>query len=176
MSQIFRAILPKMHVNHNTSRAIVHGPEELGGLNLPNMYVIQGVDKLKLFLGHLRIQDRTGQLLHIALGYLQLLSGTGSFTLNLDYEQFRWVETGWLTSLWEFTSKSMLTFDYPLQWLPSLPWSNDIFIMDHFCNQDCKDNIMGLLSRCRLYLQVITLSDITSADGMFKPRKQNWVN
>jgi hypothetical protein len=147
MSHIFRAILPKMHVNHNTSRAIVHGPEELGSLNLPNMYVIQGVDKLKLFLGHLRIQDRTGQLLHIALGYLQLLSGTGSFTLNLDYEQFRWVETGWLTSL-----------------------------MDHFCNQGCKDNIMGLLSRCRLYLQVITLSDITSADGMFKPRKQNRVN
>ena len=64
MSPILTAILPKMHTNRNTSRAIVHGPEAFGGMALPHLHTIQGIDKLKLFLGHLRLKDRTAQLIH----------------------------------------------------------------------------------------------------------------
>jgi hypothetical protein len=77
MSPILMAILPKMHLNRNTSRAITHGPEEMGGLAIPHLYTIQGIDKIKLFVGHLRLQDRTAKLIHINLFYIQLLTGTG---------------------------------------------------------------------------------------------------
>jgi hypothetical protein len=46
-SQVLMAILPKMHLNRNTSRATVHGPEELDGLALPHLHTIQGIDKIK---------------------------------------------------------------------------------------------------------------------------------
>jgi len=44
MAPVLQAILPKMHINRNTSRAIIHGPEELGGLALPHLHTIQGIE------------------------------------------------------------------------------------------------------------------------------------
>jgi hypothetical protein len=98
-STIFLALLPKLHVNRHTTRSIIFGPEKYGGLALPNLYITQGVDKLHLFLGHLRLQDRTGNLIHIDQIYLQLLSGCGSFVLNCPANDFKWLEAGWLSSL-----------------------------------------------------------------------------
>jgi hypothetical protein len=100
MSQILQVLLPKLHLNQNTARSIIFGPEMNGGLALPYLYVTQGTDKLRLFLGHLRLQDRTGVLIHIDLTYIQLLTGWGSFFMNSDAAQFRWVEDGWLSSRW----------------------------------------------------------------------------
>jgi len=121
MSPILTAILPKMHTNRNTSRAIVHGPEAFGGMALPHLHTIQGIDKLKLFLGHLRLKDRTAQLIHINLTCIELLTGTGDLFLNKEYSTYAWVEAGWVTSLWDFTSKINLTFSYPLAWSPPPP-------------------------------------------------------
>lgn len=121
MTILLRALLPKMHVNRNTARSIIHGPFDYGGLEIPHIYTLQGADKLQLFIGHLRIQDRTGQLIHCNLTYLQLLSGTGTFILNQSFQHYQWVERGWITSLWELANECNLTFMYPGQWLPTLP-------------------------------------------------------
>ena len=48
----------------------------------PYLYPTQGKAKVRLFLGHLQIQDKTGNLSLISLSYLQLLSGTTSLFLN----------------------------------------------------------------------------------------------
>jgi hypothetical protein len=58
LSPVLLALLPKLHINRHTARSIICGPEQFGGLALPNLYVTKSIDKLKLFLGHLRIQDR----------------------------------------------------------------------------------------------------------------------
>ncbi len=52
MSQILQVLLPKLHLNQNTARSIIFGPEMNGGLALPYLYVTQGTDKLRLFLCH----------------------------------------------------------------------------------------------------------------------------
>jgi hypothetical protein len=120
MAPVLQAILPKMHINRNTSIAIIHGPEELGGLALPHLHTIQGIDKLKLFVGHLRLNHRTAKLIYIDLTYIQIIPGIGEFFLNKDYTPYSWVEKGWLTSLWEFVSQVKLTFSYPSAWQPPL--------------------------------------------------------
>ncbi len=78
-------LLPKLHINRHTACSIVFGGELYGGLALPNPFITQGVDKLRLFLGHLRIQDRTGQLIHIDMSYLQLLAGCGTLFLRHQF-------------------------------------------------------------------------------------------
>jgi hypothetical protein len=164
-SMIMVALLPCLHVNRNTAHSIIFGPETYGGLSLPNIYITQGIDKLKLFLGHLRTQDRTGQLIHIDMTYLQLLTGSGNLFLNQPEQQFRWLETGWLQSLWAFTSRYSFNFLYPEGWIPRKPWEEDLFLMDAFNKQHIPINHMRILNRCRIYLQVITMSDISTADG-----------
>jgi hypothetical protein len=165
VSPIYMALLPKLHINRHTSRSIIFGPERLGGLSLPHIYVVTNIDKLQLFLGHLRIKDRTGNLIHIDLTYLQLLSGSGTFFMNQDPSTYSWIDTGWLHSLWVFTSHHSLHFYYPKQWLPLKSRQNDKFFMEIFNTLKGTYKDMEILNRCRLFLQVITLSDITNAAG-----------
>jgi len=159
------ALLPKLHLNRHMSRAIVHGPKEFGGLALPHLHTLQGVDKLKLFLGHIRLQDRTGHLIHIDMTYVQLLTGTSTLFLNQDPTKYEWVESGWLTSLWAFISRTKLTITYPLSWQPSIPREHDRTIMDYFDGIGLPNKTLEIINRCRLYLQVITLSDMVAANG-----------
>jgi len=163
---IMSALLPKLHVNWHTARSIIFGPESYGGLSLPNLYITQGTDKLRLFLGHLRTQDRTGKLIHINMTYVQLLTGSGTLFLNQPECDYKWLESGWLQSLWSFTSRYSFAFLYPNGWTPTKPRENDQFIMEAFIRQRTPIKHMRILNRCRLYLQVITLSDITTADGL----------
>jgi hypothetical protein len=64
-------ILPKMHINMK-ARAIIFGPFELGGLGQPHFYPHHEIAKLYLFLGHVRLLDKTGKLIMISLTLLQL--------------------------------------------------------------------------------------------------------
>jgi hypothetical protein len=166
-STILMALLPKLHINRHTARSIIHGPEELGGLDLPHIYATQGLGKLRLFLGHLRLQDRTATLIHCDLALLQLLSGMGTCILNLQHGEFSWIESGWLTSLWEFITKIQFKLIYPSQWLPTLSRAGDFHLMEVFSTLNLPHSAMTSLNRCRLYLQVITVSDIASADGTY---------
>jgi hypothetical protein len=159
------ALFPKLHVNRHTARSIIFGGEKYGGLALPNPYITQGVDKLRLFLGHLRIQDRTGQLIFIDMSYIQLLLGIGTLFFNKDETQFKWGETGWLQSLWSFTTRYSLKFLYPNGWVPSKPRSQDQFLMEVFQQHRPSVTDMKALNRCRLYLNILTISDITTAEG-----------
>jgi hypothetical protein len=165
MTVLLKALLPKLHVNRNTARSIIYGPESLGGLALPDIYTLQGSDYLQLFLGNLRIQDRTANLIHINLTYLQLLAGVGLFFLNPPFKNFLWIESGWISSLWEFISQVGIQLVYPLQWLPSLPRRQDAYLMQTFQSKNASDKDLATLNRCRIFLQVISISDISLADG-----------
>jgi len=157
MSLILMALLPKLHLNRHTSRTIIHAPKELGGLALPHLFSLQGIDKLKLFAGHLRFRDRTAQLIHIDLCYIQLILGIKDNFLNQDYTMFSWVEAGWITSLWEFAPTTQVSFDYQTHWHPTIPREHDKTLMDHFTSLQLPSAILSTLNRCQLYLQVITV-------------------
>ncbi|MFN9979842.1 MAG: hypothetical protein ACK53Y_08010, partial [bacterium] len=103
-STTLKAVLPKLNLNRNTARSIIHGPEEYGGLSLPHITHLQGIERLYLFLGHLRLQDRTAQLLQSDMSFLQLLTGSGSLCMNQPIRDYQWIETGWLTSLWDYVN------------------------------------------------------------------------
>lgn len=60
-----------------------------------------------------------------------------------------------------------LAFSFSLQWIPSLPRQNDTFLMEHFRKNGNHTKDMMALNRCRLYLKVLTLSDIASANRRY---------
>lgn len=93
-----RAALPKLHLNRNTARSMIFGPQELGGLSLADLYPTQGIDKLILYLGHTRLRDKTGARLRIDHGYIQLITGGSANFMNCDHGNYLWVEQGWLTT------------------------------------------------------------------------------
>lgn len=146
MTPILQALLPKLHINRNMVRSIIYGPVILGGLSIPNLYTVQGLDKVQLFLGHIRLGDCTGKLLHINLTYVHLLSSSSHFFLNKHHDQYSWVETSWMTSLWA----AKLTFAYTNQWLPVALRENDKFLMDYFNTRQFSAKVMDTLNCCRI--------------------------
>jgi hypothetical protein len=162
------AILSKMHMNRHTSRAIVFGPPEYGGLDLPELYTSEGISQLRFLIGHLRLRDKTANLILIDISYVQLLVGSSKLFFNLPLKQYgHSADGGWLVSIWAFLSSINLQLQVRQALVPKIPRDGDIALMDYFVSMGLKPKILRILNRCRVYLQVILLSDICSADGTY---------
>jgi hypothetical protein len=146
---------------------IIHGPITLGGMALPDLYAYQGIDKVQFFLGHIRLGDTVGDLIAITLSQTQLLAGVEEFILNKASSLSTWLDSGWIMSVWTFLNDANLEVEYMKKWTPTCSRVGDMFLMDYFLSCNLKTNVLRILNRCRLYLQVLTLSDITSADGTY---------
>jgi hypothetical protein len=165
-SPTLMAFLPKIQLNRHTARSIVFSPIRFGGLGIKSLYSIQGLGQLNLFVGHGRSKDKTSKLLLISLSYLQLAVGSSVNVFHLSPKNYgRWVDSCWLVSFWTFITKLKLQVSVADQWIPSLTRAHDKNLMDYFVGLGYSPAILGTLNRCRLYLQIITLSDIVSADG-----------
>jgi len=49
------ALLPKLHLNRHTPRAVLFGGPRYGGIDLPELYTDQGFGQLKFFDVHLKL-------------------------------------------------------------------------------------------------------------------------
>jgi hypothetical protein len=160
------AFLPKVHLNQHTARSIIHGPSEYGGLTIPHAYYLQSSGQLNLLISHLRAKDKTSYLIVISMSSLQLLTGSHIPFFHLPYTKYaKWIESSWLTSIWECVSRVKFTLIIRNSWVPVLQRTNDLSLMAFFVSLNFKPKQLIALNRCRLYLQVIFLSDIVSADG-----------
>ncbi len=160
------ATLSKLHLNKHTSRAIVFGPSEYGGLEMPELYTPEGIGQLWLLLGHLRLRYETASLILIDISYLQLIVGSSTLFFNLPFTMYgHSTDGGWLSSSWQFLNSIGFQLYIKQAQPPPLPRQNDIALMDYFVSLHLKPKLLRVLNRCRIYLQVIYLSDVCSADG-----------
>jgi len=160
------AFLPKIGINRHSARMIIHGPACLGGLQLPDVYTDQGVAQLRLLLGHLRRGDETSRLLRVAISVLQQRVGAKSLFFNLPYTKYEgWTEKTWLTSTWKFMHITNLQVQITRIPLPTPQRENDVFLMTEFVYLGFKKRDLELINQCRIFHQVLTLADITDADG-----------
>jgi hypothetical protein len=160
------AVLPKLHLNRHTGRSILYGPELYGGLNLPHACLLQSIGQIHLLLGHLRAKDKTSKLILISMSHLQLLVGSDIPFFHLPFKKYeKWIEPSWLTSIWKLVSLTKFTVSVRRAWQPTLQRKNDIMLMQFFISLNFNPTQLETLNRCRIYLQVISLSDITSVDG-----------
>ncbi len=165
-SPTLMALLPKLHLNRHIARSIVFGSIRYGGLGLKSLYSVQSLGQLTLFVGHLRARDKSSKLLRISLSHLQLAVGSTTSVFDLSASAYSdWVDHTWLSSFWSFLCRVKLGVCLHTQWLPVKTREHDVVLMDYFLSQGYKAVQIGRLNRCRLYLQSITLADITSADG-----------
>jgi hypothetical protein len=167
-SATLAAFLPKIQLNRHIPRSVVFGSTRFGGLNIRSLYSIQGFGQLTLFTGHIRAYDKTAKLLRISLSYLQLTVGSATNVLMLPATTYhKWTDSVWLTSFWAFMRRTKLLIDIDGHWLPEATREFDVVLMDYFVEEGYSAAALGSLNRCRLYLQVITLADISSADGSY---------
>ncbi len=161
------ALLPKLHLNRHTPRAVLFGGLKYGGLDLPELYTDQGHGQLQLMIGHLKLRDEVGSQLLCFLSELQLLVGSLSPVFTLPYKVYgQWVGDYWMVSLWKHLSQVNMTLEIENAWCPKLARQYDASIMDLAVQFNLNHVQLREINACRVYLQVITLSDISDAAGI----------
>ena len=159
-------LLHAMSLTEKYSSIILHADQQYAGLNIPHLYDLQGAEKTKFFLLHMRRKDTTGKLIRITREYTQMECGSKSDFLQLDYERWKYLITEtWMTHLWEYWNSRGVIIDT----------TEDLGFMQQRENDEC---IMDVVMRSKLSnvekmranlvrqdLKIIMLSDIVDGRG-----------
>ena len=79
-SVVDREVCHPLGLNEHFPRAVLHGPTEFGSED--------PAAKIMLFLHHVRVQDKVGQMLKVSLAHVQLEVGLGVNFFQWDFNDF----------------------------------------------------------------------------------------
>ena len=158
------SILPKMGYNRRFPRAIVHAPEQIGGLGLQLISAEQGIAHIQHIIGSLRANNDNYNTILILLESFVITSGiTGNPLVNMmptDYIEARWLETARI-----FLNAVNATITIPSLTTIEPQSHRDRSLMLIARDTTTNTNELRLINNCRLYLQIHLLTEILTPDG-----------
>jgi hypothetical protein len=158
--------LSKAGVNAHLPRDLVYGSPLRQGLGYPDLYVWQGAQALaRLISFSSSSKGITTELFNISYESLCLETG---FLLPLENEYNllgNLSTTCYLKSLWEFVNIFQIQIRGPRNTV-SAQRGDDILIMEHMRLHLATSDLIQF-NRCRIYLQVLCISDICTAEGKY---------
>ena len=80
-------------------RAVVYGPIQLGGINIPDLYIIQGMEQAIKILQHVQHRSSLGHMILITLEWSQLVAGVLYNLLQTTNTKLPHMTGSWLQSL-----------------------------------------------------------------------------
>ena len=141
-------------------------PHKFHGLNLPDLFLEQHLGQIKELISHSSSQGVLGQQIRLSLELTQMELGVNDLFFNYSYNVYKHllITPSWMTSIWGFLHT---------QGLQIRGWShkiqptreNDLSIMEQFVKKGLSKETLLTLNKCRLFLQVHSLADITNAEG-----------
>jgi hypothetical protein len=126
-----------------------------------------GLHHIDTLLSKGQADSITGGLIRTSIEAAKLELGTGSTLFQTNYKKFGQLLTAcWIMHTWKFMSEFDITLIEGTATLP-LRRVGDKFIINYFHQYGFKGKELLRLNRCRLFLQVMTVADIATADGKF---------
>jgi hypothetical protein len=146
--------------------ALAYGPIGYQGLSIPDLYTSQGISHIERILKYSHLDDDiTRQLIRASVEQLKLEIGCNGPTLSLPYEDFAKLATNcWIRQTWQFMDAHHIRIE---DTCPDflLSRANDQLLIPLLHEQGIRDNQIHRLNLCRLFLQGLTISDITTGCG-----------
>ena len=178
-SPFFNALLPKLGINRNMPRDLLHGPSQLAGLGLVNLESEQLSMHVSGMIAQIRKRDRVGQTMLASIDALQIYLGTSEqfFKLQahtIDYRPDR--KESQLVYIWEELNQlgcSLISDEF---WVPTTKGINDEAVMDSIARtkavrqgktQHLPKHALWYSNACRLYLKITMLHEICTPCGKY---------
>ena len=166
-AQAHGAMISRMGYCQSTSRAIIYGPKRYGGAGFFHLYDDQGYGQIRMFLKLWRSPTtQAGKLLRVVVSWAQFCVGAGVPILHDVMTPWPHFESKWLQSLRLYlrdVGGKIRLFDTYVRKLQRI---NDIHLMDvALSSKRFKPAALKRINYCRMYLNVILLSDITNPNG-----------
>ena len=168
MRPLYAEILPRLGANRKIPKVYRYAPKSLLGLGLPDIYTMQGTSQIKAILFHMNKGTMVGKLLLMELEAASVELGVDGNMFDLSYDRWEYLLTDcWLKSTWKFCSDHSIVLRGNYD--PPTPQRiHDYSIMRKLVTEYREMFTKGELrtiNRCRLYLQVMFISDIVSGEG-----------
>jgi len=152
MTPLLQEGLARTGVVRTYPRALVHGPLQYGGLEIPHLYTEQIVAHARTILRYgIDRSDPTGFLLHTAAEAMRLELGINGELLAAPLILQDHITTSWIKHVWVSTQESEITLltdftDYPPQ------RHGNMAIMQSFLQSGIKQPMLQLVNQCHMYL------------------------
>ena len=163
------ACLSAAGYNSKMPRAVVFGTSRYGGMNWESPQSILIFEQIKLFIGSMRLNDTVGELLKIQLTWIQIIAGV-EIPVFESTKLIPYLPQGWLQSLHCHLVETGITIQIHDIWKPTAQREGDKVIMT-FVVHNLPEWMWRAINFCRLYLQAVTFSDITTFDGRVIPKE-----
>ena len=130
MQVIYSPIINAYGFQRNIAKIIVHSPEQYAGMAIHHIYDLQGHEKIKFLLMHVRKFDYTGKLMLMCFQWTQLWSGLETSFINHDFNEYgHLVPHSWLKHLWQYTDSRAIQIDITKTTTFPLQRDNDAFVI-----------------------------------------------
>ena len=184
MTPLIKATLPRAGYVRSFPHSVLYGPTEQQGLGIQHPWLLQELIHLETCISELNTDSFLQESIHNNWEDLRLSLGYPGKLHEAPYERLKeCVPHTWLKTVWEFANKQ----DFQLfDEFPELQKGreNDQFLMEAFTKAGFSPTNLRDLNTARKQLQVITLADITTADGQKidpevwegRPPRQTWHN
>ena len=168
MAPVLKVALPYAHVSRNFPRSVVYGPKAMMGLGKSNIYVRQGVTHICTLQKFLNTDTITGELIRANIEGTKIHIGIGNNLFSMDYTRLnRLAPASLVKHIWYFCDKYNITIQEETTSDLIHRRQNDCYIMEEAASkEEFSNNDLEHINRCRIFLQVTTLSDITNGNGM----------
>lgn len=162
------ATLRRMGIGKDFPLGVRYGPICFQGLGLDHPYYLQIVAHLECILTASCQPDlNMSRILRVSCEYFLLELGfPGPLFSPPPATWASCITTSWIKSTWEMCFSQGITIATDVR-LPPLRRVSDCYLMLAFHDLGYSALELAVLNRCRLFMQVLTLSDIVSADGSF---------
>ena len=161
-----RKFLQKLGYAKTTPNVVLFGPQEYGGLGFHQWYDEQGAGQVEHFLKHWRTASGIQDHLKIALSWAQRLSGMSTPILAAPAIPLPHLETKFFPELRRFLASIDGKLDIDVDLAAPLQREGDFHLMERVVlSNKFKPKEVRIISYCLHFLQVQTLSDITTAGG-----------
>jgi hypothetical protein len=162
------AIFAKCGYNRKTNQKVLYGPRSLGGQGFIRWYTLQGEGQIQLFIKFWRTQSQASTLLRVALAWVQYQSGRSLPILTDVHTTLPYLTARWIPALRTFLATIDGQIELDRNYIPALQRHGDEHIMDKVVDSGAFTTLqLQQINRCRLYLDVSTVSDLTTANGKF---------
>jgi hypothetical protein len=157
--------LAKMGICQNTSRLLCFMSSYYGGLDLHNLYVLQGTGQLEFIIRHLCSPGMTGSLLKTVIGWFQCNAGVSYCVLANPSLNIPYLEGYWLCSVWTFLASIHGSLAFADNQIQPKQRKGDTYIMDIALASQLTSTKLRRINLCHLFFNALRISDITNASG-----------
>jgi hypothetical protein len=155
--------LPFMGYEHGSTRALIHGPLEMGGCEIPHLYSEMLGLKVESIIAHIRADSVLGESFCININYIQLLSGLEQPMFS-SRDNIGYITNNWLIHLRNFLIDINGTLHIKYLWKTTKLRQNDIVLMSEFTSLGHGQTELRLINNWRLFFRDTTLAELCNPE------------